>query len=86
MSDQPSNMKSFMEKALADVNVSLDELRGIAIMPRNPTEKRLVDDFWNELMIFVNDYDIRLRDDKYNTNRKERLRNAFSALVKHELL
>lgn len=86
MTKQHVGIRTFVEAALADTNVSFDELEDATIEPRSSEERRLVDEFWNELMLLVNDYDVRMGDAEYNTNRKRRLQNAFDAVVKAGLL
>ena len=79
-------MHEFVQRLLGDEDVSLDEIDGIVLEPKNEGDKSAIDDFWNELMIFTNDYDIRSQDASYNSNRRERVRAAFQLLAKREIV
>ena len=86
MTHTPLNdLQTFIERALRDENVSLNEIEGIVITPRGAADKKIIDAFWNELMMFVNDYDIRMSEKQYNDSRKGRLRSAFDAVIESGL-
>jgi hypothetical protein len=54
--------------------------------PANDDEKELVDLFWRQLSIFVNDYDIRTRELEYNRDKMRQLGEARDRLIVAGLL
>lgn len=67
-------------RAIKGEDVSFDEIDGLRIRSNNEHEQSLVEEFWNELMIFINDFDIRSRDKEYATQRTERLQDVLAKL------
>ncbi len=86
MSEDQLALASFVRRSLSDENVCFDEISDVRITPATQEGENALREFWNELMIFVNDFDIRMRDSIYNEKLKKRLRHRRDELVRHKVL
>ena len=84
--DSRKSIATFVERALSGLDVDFSEIVGLSLNPANGKEKELVDLFWRQLSIFVNDYDIRIREPEYNLDKKRQLIEARDQLVVAGLL
>lgn len=80
MANDAKEIAEFVQRALKDIDVDFDEIEARVLTPRDGQERLLVEQFWNELMIFVHDFDIRRKDPEYSEKKGERLRCAVSSL------
>lgn len=79
--NQRKSIAAFVERALSGLYVDLSEISGLDLDPANDDEKELVDLFWRQLSIFVNDYDIRTRELEYNRDKMRQLGEARDRLI-----
>lgn len=77
---------AFVQRVLADEDVSFAEIENLKIDNTDDRRRALIDRFWRELAIAVNDFDIRMREPDYNRDKKTRLLTAAEALVDAGLL
>ena len=84
--DSRKSIAIFVERALSGLDVDFSEIVGLSLDPANAKENELVDLFWRQLSIFVNDYDIRIREPEYSLDKKRQLIEARDQLIAAGLL